>query len=103
MDVLSKYCAGLDIHKKIIVACVLLSSPAGVQRQIKKFATTMVGLEALDAWLTGLGVTHVAMESTGVYWKPVFNVLVAHFDVWIVNARDMKTVPGCSPCPRVVS
>jgi transposase len=94
MDILFKYCAGLDIHKKIIVACVLLSGPEGVQRQIKKFATTMVGLEALDAWLTGLGVTHVAMESTGVYWKPVFNVLAAHFDVWIVNARDMKSVPG---------
>jgi transposase len=94
MDVLFKYCAGLDVHKKIIVACVLLSSAEGMQRHIKKFATTMAGLEALDAWLSGLGVTHVAMESTGVYWKPVFNVLAAHFEVWIVNARDMKNVPG---------
>jgi transposase len=94
MDVLFKYCAGLDVHKKIIVACVLLSSPEGVQRQIRKFATTMAGLQALDAWLTELKVTHVAMESTGVYWKPVFNVLAAHFEVWIVNARDMKNVPG---------
>jgi transposase len=94
MDILFKHCAGLDVHKRIIVACVLLSSPEGVQRFIKKFATTMEGLEALDAWLTGLGVTHVAMESTGVYWKPVFNVLSSHFEVWIVNARDMKQVPG---------
>lgn len=94
MDIVFKYCAGLDVHKKIIVACVLLSNPGGMQRSIKKFATTMAGLEALAAWLTGLGVTHVAMESTGVYWKPVFNVLSAHFDVWIVNARDMKNVPG---------
>jgi transposase len=94
MDILFKHCAGLDVHKKIIVACVLLSSPEGVQRFIKKFATTMAGLEALDAWLSGLGVTHVAMESTGVYWKPVFNVLSAHFEVWIVNARDLKQVPG---------
>jgi transposase len=54
----------------------------------------MVGLEALDAWLTRFGVTHVAMESTGLYWKPVFNVLAAHFEVWIVHARAMKTVPG---------
>ena len=77
MEVLFTHCAGLDVHKKMIVACVLLSSPEGVQRFIKKFATTMAGLEALDAWLTGLGVTHVAMESTGVYWKPVFNVLAA--------------------------
>lgn len=94
MDVMFKYCAGLDVHKKIIVACVLLSSPEGVQRHIKKFATTMADLQALAAWLSGLGVTHVAMESTGVYWKPVFNVLSSHFEVWIVNARDMKQVPG---------
>jgi transposase len=94
MDILFKHCAGLDVHKKIIVACVLLSSPEGVQRLVKHFATTMAGLEALDAWLTGLGVTHVAMESTGVYWKPVYNVLASHFEVWIVNARDMKQVPG---------
>jgi transposase len=94
MDILFKHCAGLDVHKKIIVACVLLSSPEGVQRFVEHFATTMAGLAALDVWLTGLGVTHVAMESTGVYWKPVFNVLASHFEVWIVNARDMKQVPG---------
>ena len=94
MDVLFKHCAGLDVHKKIIVACVRVSSPAGVQRSIRKFATTMAGLEALDAWLTGLAVTHVAMESTGVYWKPVFNVLSAHIEVWLVNARELKQVPG---------
>jgi transposase len=82
------------VHKKTIVACVLLSSPEGVQRSIKHFATTMAGLETLDAWLTGLAVTHVAMESTGVYWKPVFNVLSSHLEIWIVNARDMKQVPG---------
>ena len=94
MEILFTHCVGLDVHKKTIVACVLLSSPEGVQRLIKHFATTMAGLEALDAWLTGLGVTHVAMESTGVYWKPVFNVLSSHLEVWIVNARDMKQVPG---------
>jgi transposase len=94
VDILFKHCAGLDVHKRIIVACVLLSSSEGVQRFVKKFATTMAGLEALDAWLSGLEVTHVAMESTGVYWKPVFNVLSSHFEVWIVNARDMKQVPG---------
>ena len=94
MDILFTHCAGLDVHKKTIVACVLLSSPEGVQRSIKHFATTMAGLETLDAWLTGLAVTHVAMESTGVYWKPVFNVLSSHLELWIVNARDMKQVPG---------
>jgi transposase len=94
MDVLFPYCAGLDVHKKLIVACVLLSSPQGVQRHLKTFQSTLAGLEALAAWLSGLDVTHVAMESTGVFWKPVFNVLAAHFEVWIVNARDMKQLPG---------
>lgn len=86
MEILFTHCVGLDVHKKTIVACVLLSSPEGVQRLIKHFATTMAVLEALDAWLTGLGVTHVAIESTGVYWKPVFNVLSSHLEDWIVNA-----------------
>jgi transposase len=94
MEVLFPHCAGLDVHKRIIVACVLVSSPTGLQREIRKFATTMAGLEALAAWLTGEAITHVAMESTGVYWKPVFNVLAAHFEVWLVNARDLKQVPG---------
>jgi len=94
MDVMFKFCAGLDVHKKIIVACVLLSSPEGLQRHIQTFPTMLAGLEALAAWLSGFGVTHVAMESTGVYWKPVYNVLSAQFDVWIVNARDLHQVPG---------
>ena len=72
MEVVFKFCAGLDVHKKMIVACVLLSSPEGLQRHVKTFSTMLVGLEALAAWLAGFGVTHVAMESTGVYWKPVF-------------------------------
>lgn len=94
MDILFTHCAGLDVHKKSVVACALLSGPEGIQRSIKHFTTTMAGLVALDAWLTGLRVTHVAMESTGVYWKPVFNVLSSHLEVWVVNARDMKQVPG---------
>lgn len=70
MEVLFPFCAGLDVHKQIIGACVLVSSPAGLPRQLRKFGTTMADLAALAAWLTGLGLTHVAMESTGVYWKP---------------------------------
>ena len=95
MEVMFAICAGLDVHKKSIVACVLVSnSQSGVQRHIKTFQTTLAGLEALAQWLSGLGVTHVAMESTGVYWKPVFNVLAPDFEVWIVNARDLQQVPG---------
>jgi len=92
MEVVFAHCAGLDVHKKTVVACVF---PQGeIQRLIKTFPTTLAGLEALAAWLSGLGVTHVAMESTGVYWKPVFNVLAPLFEVWIVNPRELKQVPG---------
>jgi transposase len=95
MEVVFAHCAGLDVHKKTVVACVFVSSPQGeIQRFIKTFPTTLAGLEALAAWLSGLGVTHVAMESTGVYWKPVFNVLAPHFEVWIVNPRELKQEPG---------
>jgi len=94
MEVMFKCCAGLDVHKRIIVACALVSSAEGVQRHLKTWPTTLAGLEALAAWLTGLGVTHVAMESTGVYWKPVFNVLAPLFEVWIINASHLKQVPG---------
>lgn len=94
MEVLFKHCAGLDVHKRIIVACVFLSSGEGRRRVLKRFGATLLDLQAMHAWLSGLGVTHVAMESTGVYWKPVFNVLDGDFEVWIVNARDMKQVPG---------
>ena len=95
MEVVFAHCAGLDVHKKTVVACVFVSNPQGeIQRLIRTFPTTLAGLEALAAWLSGLGVTHVAMESTGVYWKPVFNVLAPLSEVWIVNPRELKQVPG---------
>jgi transposase len=95
MEVTFPYCAGLDVHKKLVVACVLVPNPAGgAQRHLKTFQTTTAGLEALAHWLTSQGVTHLAMESTGVYWKPVFNVLTPSLEVWIVNARDLQQVPG---------
>ena len=95
VEVVFAHCAGLDVHKKMVVACVFVSDPQGkIQRLIQTFPTTLAGLEALAAWLSGLGVTHVAMESTGVYWKPVFNVLAPLCEVWIVNARDLQQVPG---------
>ena len=94
MEVMFKFCAGLDVHKRMIVACALVSSAEGLQRHLCTFPATLAGLEALGAWLMRLGVTHVAMESTGVYWKPVFNVLAPLFEVWIVNASHLKQVPG---------
>src|SRR5512136_3452128 len=95
MQVVYERCCGIDVHKQSVVTCAIVPGADGQPvKETRTFATMTAGLEALAAWLTGLGVTHVAMESTGVYWKPVFNVLAAHFEVWIVNARDMKNVPG---------
>ncbi len=88
-------CAGLDVHKKTVVACLLLTAPTGrVTKQVRTFATTTAGLLALSDWLASQGVTHVALESTGVYWRPVFNILEGGFQVILVNAQHMKAVPG---------
>lgn len=88
-------CAGLDVHKLTVVACLLLTAATGkVSREIRTFATTTAGLLALSDWLASQGVTHVAMESTGIYWRPVFNLLESRFAVILVNAQHMKAVPG---------
>jgi len=96
MQVVYERCCGVDVHKKTVVACVLLTHPDGtVQRQVRTFATMTADLCALADWLTGWGVTHVAMESTGVYWQPVFNVLEDEArTILLVNAQRIKTVPG---------
>ena len=96
IDVTFPYCSGLDVQKKTVVACVLTPSneSGGVKKRIKSFGTTTADLEALAAWLSTNGVTHVAMESTGVYWKPVYNVLAPEFEIWVVNAHHLKQVPG---------
>ena len=90
MEVLNPRCAGLDVHKQTVVACVL--TPAG--REIRTFATMTEDLLELGDWLLGLGVSHVAMESTGVYWKPIYNVLEGSFELLLVNAQHVKAVPG---------
>lgn len=91
MQVAYERCCGLDVHKRVIVACVL----AGRERTIRSFGTMTEDLESLAAWLEACGVTHVAMESTGVFWKPVHNVLEAHpFTLVVVNAQHMKAIPG---------
>ena len=87
---------GLDVHKKVIVACVrILESKDGtVQSTLRKFGTMTADLMELRQWLGEYQVTHVAMESTGVYWQPVFNVLESQFQTWVVNAQHIKKVPG---------
>ena len=97
MDVVIERCAGLDVHKRTVVACIRWpGSDDGRHREqvTRTFQTTMAGLEALREWLGTEGVTHAAMESTGVYWRPVYAVLEPHFDLMLVNARHVKHVPG---------
>jgi transposase len=92
MDILYRRCAGLDVHKKTVVACVRRIDDRGVPHQeVRTFGTTTEELLALGDWLAEAGVTHAAMESTGVFWKPVFNLLESRFAVVLVNA---KHVPG---------
>jgi transposase len=95
MDVVHPRCCGLDIHKKLIVACVSVPDCSGrPNKQVRSFGTMSDDLQQLSEWLAERGVTHVAMESTGSYWKPIFNVLEEHFELLLVNAQHLKAVPG---------
>jgi transposase len=95
VNLLYPCCVGLDVHKETVVACIMITAANGkVSREIRTFATTTAGLLALSDWLKSREVTHVAMESTGVYWRPVFNILEESFQVILVNAQHMKAVPG---------
>lgn len=90
MDVINPRCCGLDVHKKSVVACVITPD----RRETRTFSTMTRGLLELKDWLTGCGVTQVAMESTGVFWKPVYNLLEDDFTLLVVNAHHIKAVPG---------
>src|SRR5467141_1668211 len=93
MEVVYPCCCGLDVHKKSITACVLWAEAKGKSRKEKKrFGTFTHDLLQLADWLEQCGVTHVAMESTGVYWKPVWNILAEQFEVLLVNAQHIKAV-----------
>src|SRR5258707_2969724 len=95
MEVVYPCCCGLDVHKKSITACVLWAEAKGKSRKEKKlFGTFTHDLLQLADWLEQCGVTHAAMESTGVYWKPVWNILAEQFEVLLVNAQHIKAVPG---------
>jgi transposase len=98
MEVVCERCCGLDVHKQRVVACVVVSVGAGPpHKEVRTFGTMTDELLRLAAWLTGHGVTRVALESTGVYWQPVWNVLEAAeagFELLLVNARHVKAVPG---------
>jgi transposase len=88
-------CCGIDVHKKTVVACVIAPGRDGQpQKTTRTFETMVEDLTGLAQWLKGQGVTHVAMESTGVYWKPVFNILEGGFEILVVNAEHLKKIAG---------
>ncbi len=95
MEVLYRRCCGLDVHKETVVACLRVVSGGEVVREVRTFETTTVSLMALSEWLAENGCTHVAMEATGVYWKPVWHILDdGDFQLILANAAHVKNVPG---------
>src|ERR1700761_8808631 len=94
MKTLYGRCAGLDVHKVEIVACLRLAKKAKVVREVRRVPATTQGLFELVEWLESAGCTHVAMEATGVYWKPVWHMLEGHFALILANAAHVKAVPG---------
>jgi transposase len=100
MEVVNERCAGLDVHKKVVVACVLTPDEVGADGQpvpvLRRFGTMTEDLVALTGWLAERGAVRVAMESTGVYWQPVWNILeeAGGFEPLLVNAHHIKAVPG---------
>jgi transposase len=95
MEVLFERCCGLDIHKRTVVACLVVPGSTGAPtKDVRSFGTMTDELLQLADWLSAAGCTHVAMESTGVYWKPIWNLLEGQFELLLVNARHVKAVPG---------
>ncbi len=96
MEVVNPRCCGLDVHRKSVTACLLVTEEgrARPRKEIRTFPTMPADLLALGDWLATARVTHVAMESTGVYWKPIWAVLEDRFELLLVNAQHVKAVPG---------
>ena len=93
MEVLYPRCAGLDVHKDVVVACArCVSTPP--HQEVRSFGTTTSALLELAEWLNSVGCTHVAMEATGVYWKPIWHILEEDFELVLANASHIKNVPG---------
>ncbi len=95
MEILYSRCAGVDVHKKTLRVCLLMRQPTGeLHKEFRTYGTTTQEILALADWLKEHRCTHVAMEATGVYWKPVYNLLEDSFELLVVNARHIKAVPG---------
>src|SRR5579859_7767598 len=96
MEVVHERCCGVDVHKQFITACLIVPGSTGkVTKEVQTFRTMTADLEHFRDWLLAAGCTHVAMESTGVYWKPLYNLLEeTNLTVLVVNAQHIKQVPG---------
>jgi transposase len=95
MNIVHERCAGLDVHKKTVVACALVAHANGKPRkEVRTFSTMTPDIVRMRDWLKTLGITHAAMESTGVFWKPIYNLLEGHVELLLVNAQHIKAVPG---------
>jgi transposase len=94
MEVVHARCAGLDVHKQTVVACVRVATAGGARHEVRTFATTAVDLRALQEWLVAAGCTHAVLESTGVYWKPVWHRLEEHLTLVLANATAVRNLPG---------
>src|SRR4051812_19165608 len=95
MRAIIERCCGRDVHQETVVACLLIGAAgARARKEVRTFRTVRRELEALRDWLKAAGVTHVGMESTGVYWRPVYAVLEGHVELIVGNARHIRTVPG---------
>ena len=95
MEPIYTSCCGLDVHKRSVKACVRsLDNRGRVHQEVRTFGTMTRDIVELSRWLSDEEVTHVAMESTGVYWKPIYNIMEGKFTLLLVNARHVKNVPG---------
>jgi transposase len=98
MEAIVERACGLDVHQRTVVACVLCESPTQrPHKEVRTFGTTTPELLALRAWLEACAVTHVGMESTGVYWRPVYAVLEGGFQLLVGNAQHIRPCPGARP------
>src|SRR5215472_15590164 len=95
MNLVYERCAGLDVHKRNVVVCAIIPDAKGQrQKELQTFSSMTPDLLRMRAWLSELRITHVAMESTASYWRPIFNILEGHLEVLVVNAQHLKAVPG---------
>ena len=94
MKTLYRRCAGLDVHSDTVVACTRLTARTKASHEVRRFSTATRDLLQLADWLAGQGITHVAMEATGVYWKPIWHVLEGRFELVLANAAHIRNVPN---------